>query len=347
MNESKKLLQQGQLMSVIVVSLIAAVVIIGLSLKKKPKVMVMQATADQAAAIDTLDRELPVEDYYPEIKAVFHQPGRLELYADSRLYTIARDSIGWTDPFPTVIDAQLMQLNQILYENDQAVMSGNLLQLIDLEYSDISNEFDFGSPVNVILKFGEGYLVGTNTGLYYYDEDRIDTVLKEDIMVSSLTEDVGGLWVGTFGDGLWRFDGDKWQRRYLLRDTSIFDFVIALEYSYPFLWVGTPSGIFRFDGGSWNQLFVSDSSEVYEVNCFLPRVFKTYIGTEQGLFVFANDSLKAVPEFEAEQVSGLFKDNKDIIVATRHNGIFSLKGKEAILRPEQLAHGQWELADTK
>ena len=124
------------------------------------------------------------------------------------------------------------------------------------------------------------------------------------------------------------------------------DFVNALAYNYPFLWVGTPSGIFRYDGGGWSQLFADDSSEVYEVNCFLPQVLKTYIGTKQGLFVFANDSLKAVPDFEGERIVKLFKDGRDILVATR-GSIFKLKGKEEILRPEQLTVSRISLADTE
>jgi hypothetical protein len=352
MNQQKKLMQQSQLVSVIVVSLLAAVIIIGFSLKKKPAVVITQATAELAESAggmkaDTDSADATQTGWQPEIKAVFHRPGRIELYADGKLFTMLKDSAGWGEPSPTFIDADLMQLNYILYENDETIMGGKLLQMTNTDYMDISYEHDFGAPVNVILKFGEGFLVGANTGLYYYDAGRIDTLLKGGLLVNALAEDEGGLWVGTFGDGLWRFDGEKWQRRYLLRDTSIFDFVTALEYCYPYLWVGTPCGIFRFDGGKWQQLFESDSTEEYEVNCIMPRVFTPYIGTEQGLFVFANDSLHAVPEFECEQVMGIFKDNKDILVATRINGIYKLPGKEEILRPEQLKSHRIELAENK
>ncbi len=351
MKKSEKLSQRGQLVSIIAVSLLAFILIIGVSLKKKPKLVMVEATADQVIPIDTagqLDEQADlVAKIRPEIEKVFHNDGRLEILSGNKLYSITKDSAGWTDPVESELSAFADQLDCIVYEENQVIIGGEKLIIISDNYLELYDEYDLGRPVNVVLKFGEGYLVGANDGLYYFNEDKADTILKSGILVNALTEDTDGLWVGTFGDGLWRFDGEKWQRRYLTRDTSIFDFVTALEYSYPFLWVGTPSGIFRYDGGSWNQLFISDSSEVYEVNCFLPRALNTYIGTDQGLFVYANDTLQAVPEFADSRVVGLFKDGKDILVATRDSGIFTLKGKEEILRPEQLPTSQPIWADTE
>jgi len=351
MKKSEKLSQRGQLVSIIAVSLLAITLIVGASLKKKPRLVMVEATADQVMPIDTAqqldpDQEMAVE-IRPEIEKVFHNPGRFDILSGNKLYTIARDSSGWTKPVESEFDALVDQLDCIVYEEDQVIIGGESMIFAGRDYLELYSECDLGQPINVVLKFGEGYLIGANDGLHYYNPDTTDTILKADILVNALSEDVGGLWVGTFGDGLWRFDGEKWQRRYLTRDTSIFDFVTALEYSYPFLWVGTPSGIFRYNGGTWNQLYVSDSSEVYEVNCFLPRALNTYIGTNQGLFVYANDSLQAVPDFQDMRVVGLFKDGKDILVATRDSGIFTLKGKEEILRPEQLPTSQPIWADTE
>lgn len=336
MKNLQKSSQQGQLVAVIVVSVLAVILIIGLSLKKRPRVVTIQAVAEQTNPVDTLIPQKPPQVYTPEIEGVFHQLGKLAVYAGNKLYTLERDRVGWADPVSVELDVQALQLNCILFDKDQMIIGGNKLFITGEDYLEIYSEYDFDSPVNVILPFGEGYLVGTNHNLHFYAQGKEATIFKEDILVTALAEDVGGLWVGTFGDGLWRFDGERWQRRYLIRDTSIFDFVSALVYNYPFLWVGTPSGIFRYNGGSWKQLFIDDSSEVYEVNCFLPLVFKTYIGTRQGLFIFANDSLRAVPDLENMQIISLFKDGGDIMVATRNSGIFKLKGKEEILRPEQL-----------
>ena len=351
MKTSEKLSQRGQLVSIIVVSLLAITLIIGVSLKKKPRLVTVEATADQVMSPDTalqLNQEAEAnEDICPEIEKVFHNEGRLEILSGNQLYTIARDSTGWTEPIKSDFGSFVDQLECVVYEENQVIIGGEKLVIAGKNNLELYDEYDLSQPIYVVLKFGDGYLVGANNGLHYFKEDKTDTILKADILVNAIAEASGDLWVGTFGDGLWRFNGEKWQKRFLARDTSIFDFVNTLEYSYPFLWVGTPSGIFRYNGGSWNQLFVSDSSEIYEVNCFLPRALDTYIGTDQGLFVFANDSLQAVPEFTDSRVVGLFRDGKDILVATRDNGIFTLKGREEILRPEQLPTSQPVWADTE
>lgn len=358
MNSQRRFPQQGQLLSVIIVSLLAIAVIVGLSLKKRPRIQIVQATAEQALPNDSLIGSAEPENLCPEIVAVFHEPGRLDILTGDAVFTSNRDSLGWGDPLADPFQAEGRQLNCIYYDNDRLLVGGDRLTIMGTDYLEVFSDHDFGAPINVILKFGEAYLVGTTNGLHYYypggDPEPADTVLKADILVSRLAEDQEGLWIGTFGNGLWRFDGHKWQRRYLTRDTSIFDFVSALNYSYPFLWVGTPSGIFRYDGGTWKQLFAADSSETYEVNCFLPLALHTYIGTEQGLFVYAGDSLTAVPEFADERIIGLCKDQKDVLVATRDNGIFNLshldpsgQGKEAVLRPEQLTADRNVMAATQ
>ncbi|MCP4584078.1 MAG: hypothetical protein GY839_20895 [candidate division Zixibacteria bacterium] len=348
MKKSEKLSHRAQLVSIVTISMIAIVIIVGAALKKRPKLVVVEATADQIIPADTIPEAIPeVEEVLPQIEKVFHDSGRLEILSGEKLYTITKDSSGWTEPLASEFGAFASQMDCMVYEEEQVVIGGEKLIISGYDYLELYDEYDLGQPVNVVLDFGEGYLVGANDGLHYFDADRKDTLLKQDILVTSLTEDAAGLWVGTFGDGLWKYDGEKWQRRYLTRDTSIFDFVNTLEYNYPHVWVGTPSGIFKFNGGSWNQLFVSDSSEVYEVNCFLPRVLNTYVGTNQGLFVYANDSLQAVPDFQDTRIVGLFKDGKDILVATRESGIFTLKGKEEILRPEQLPTSQPVWADAE
>lgn len=352
MRTPDKMREKGQIISVIVVSLIAIVLIIGASLKKRPRVVVVEATAEQAIAADTIEEfealsDTIDQDRHPMIDKVFYTDGRFDVLSGNKLYTICKNSAGWGDPLTSELEPFAIDMACMIYEEDEAVIGNDKLIFAGYDYIELYDEFDLGSPINVILKFGKGYLVGANDGLHFIDEWYADTLLKNEILVTSLAEDEDGLWMGTFGDGLWRYDGKKWQKRYLFRDNTIFDFVTALEYCYPFLWVGTPSGIFRYDGGNWKQLFLRDSSEVYEVNCFLPRVFSTYIGTEQGLFVYANDSLRAEPDFIGKKVIGLFKGENDIYVATRDDGILTLKGKEQILRPEQLPIKEPYLADTE
>lgn len=356
MRKQDRMKDKGQVISVIVISLLAFTLIIGAALKKKPKVIVVEATAEQVMPVDSIEplTEPMIEEeaivpkpFYPEIEKVFYRDDRFDILSGKMLFTVMRDSTGWSDPITSFCTDYASNMACMIYEQDEAVIGSSELIFADYEYDSLRDTFDIGAPINVILKFGKGYLIGANDGLHFMDDWYSDTLMKADLLVTSLTEDDDGLWVGTFGDGLWRYDGSKWQRRYLARDTKIFDFINTLEYQYPYLWVGTPSGIFQYDGGQWKQLSLRDSNEVYEVNCFLPKVFSTYIGTEQGLFVYVNDSLQAVPEFIGKPVIGLYKGENNIFVATRSDGIVTLKGKEKILRPEQLPTLEPILANTE
>ncbi len=357
MRRHEKMKDKGQVVSVIVISLVAFTLIIGTALKKKPRVVVMEATAEQVAPVDSIEpgieHVVQVEDstvpepVYPEIEKVFYNWDRFDMLSGKMLYTVFRDSTEWSDPVISSFTDYASGMTCMIYERDEAVIGAGELIFADFENDMLRDTFDLGAPINVILKFGKGYLIGANNGLHFMDDWYCDTLMKADLLVTSLVEDDDGLWIGTFGDGLWRFDGNTWKKRYLARNTKIFDFITALKYQYPYLWVGTPSGIFQYDGGSWKQLFLRDSTEIYEVNCFLPKVFSTYIGTEQGLFVYANDSLMAVPEFIGKPVVALYKAENDIFVATRSDGIVTLKGKEEILRPEQLPTIEPILADNE
>ena len=356
MRKHDSMKEKGQVVSVIVVSLLAFVILIGAALKKKPKLAISQAAAELVAPIDTFTQaieeiaEEPVivpEPSYPEINRVFYRDGEFEVHSGNMLYTVCQDSGSWSDPYTSYYNDYAIDMACMIYEEDEAVIGGSEMIFVDYEVEELRDTFDIGAPINVIMKFGEGYLIGANDGLHFMNAWYNDTLMKADLLVTTLVEDDDGLWIGTFGDGLWRYDGESWKRRYLARDTEIFDFVTALEYQYPYLWVGTPTGIFQYDGGEWKELHLRNEDEIYEVNCFLPKVFQTYIGTEQGLFVYANDSLQAVPEFIGKPVIGLFKSEKDIYVATRSDGIVTLKGKEEILRPEQLPTIEPVLADTE
>ena len=124
-----------------------------------------------------------------------------------------------------------------------------------------------------------------------------------------------------------------------------FSHVKALEYRYPFLWVGTDEGVYRYDGGQWAQMFVSDSSETYNVRNLLTTPAATYIGTTDGLLRFADDQMTEVEDFAGWDIAGLCRTDKGVVVATRGNGIFTFNGKEKLVSPEQLTPSFYEDGD--
>lgn len=334
---------QGSIVAVIIISVVGLAVVLIASLTTKPRIVETQAFADDLAPIEAAASEVvgPPAESNAVVNTVLVDEGRLVIGAGDGIYILP----GFDDEFelekrePGV---ELTHLNAILPIGDHRYVAGDGLYLLDDNYSMLLEAFDFGSRVYALMEFGEGILIGTELGLWYHSDLPIeegaapDTLLKDSIIVTALVEDRGGLWVGTHGDGLYRFDGHSWLERFLYRDTLMFDFVNALEYSYPFLWVGTDEAIFRYDGGQWAQMFVSDSSETYDVTCIMTTPAATYIGTGAGLLRFAQDSLAIDEFFEGSEIVGLCRSEKGVIVATREDGIFTYQGKEEIASPEQL-----------
>ena len=332
----------GSLVAIIMVSILGILVISVVSIKHKP--MVVETEAD--SAVDSTIYETPsAGDNQPEVTTVLVDSGRLVIGTDRGLYLMPLSrqvsELGSRfSPQRRDLGDDMLCLNAIIPMGDNRYAGGFGLHKLDPDYTALFESHFPGETVNALLEFGNGLLVGTDRGLWYHCDYPVDEtgcsdkLLKDDIIVTALELDRDGLWVGTYGDGLLYYDGQSWRQRYLLRDTLSFAFVNALEYSYPFLWVGTDEAIYRYDGGSWSQMFMADSSETFAVSTIMATPAATYIGTEDGLLKFAGDSLKAVDKFEGMAIAALALNDKDVIVATRRDGVF--KGKEEIVSPEQL-----------
>ncbi len=332
--------RDGSIVSVIAVCMIALTVVLFASLRKKPIIVENLAVADIAessAASDDIDRQGMI----PEITTTLVDAGRLIIATSDGIFV--KPDLGEALPVKREPGVEILRLNAILPMGDHRYAGGDGLYLLDENYSTMIDQFEFGQRIFALTEFGEGVLIGSDEGLWYHrdlpTEEGLpqDTLLKEGIIVTALTEDRGGLWVGAYSDGLYRFDGVDWQRRYLERDTSMFDFVTALEYAHPYLWVGTEEALFRYDGGKWAQMFVADSSETYHVTNIMTTPAATYIGTTDGLLRYADGQLACDGDFAGMEIVGLCRGEKGVMVATRNDGIFTYKGKEEIVSPEQLS----------
>ena len=331
--------RDGSIVSVIAVCMIGLTVVLFASLREKPMIVENQAIAD---VVETpVEFEGVAQEWaIPEINTVLVDEQRLIIGTSDGIYV--KPDLGEDPPIRREAGIELMHLNAILPMGNHRYVAGDGLYLLDENYSTLLDQFDFGRRVFALTEFGEGLLIGSETGLWYHcdlpTEEGLpqDTLLKEGIIVTAMAEDREGLWVGSYGDGLYRFDGVDWKRRFLERDTLMFEFVTALEYSYPNLWVGTDQAVFRYDGGKWAQMFVVDSSETYHVTNIMTTPAATYIGTTDGLLRYAGDELVCDDNFAGMEVVGLCRGEKGVMVATRNDGIFTYKGKEEIVSPEQL-----------
>jgi ligand-binding sensor domain-containing protein len=341
--------KRGSLTAIIAVSLIGFCVVIFASLKKKPHITETNAIADVYAVPETaaFGNEARISPN-SEITSIVMDEGRLVIGTRGGIFVLP-SLTGEERPQERAADAQITFLNVILPFNEERYVGADCLYKLDNNYTAVLDRVELGTQVFDIIPFGEGLLVGTDAGLWYHCDDPgyfencpFDTLLKGDMAVTAMAEDRGGLWIGTYGSGLYRFDGQNWQERFLERDSAMFDYVNALEYSYPFLWVGTDEAIFRYDGGKWAQMFVADSSEYYDVTAILTTPAATYIGTTDGLLRFAGDSLKVVDGYQGMEIAGFCRSEKGVLVATRNNGIFTFNGREEIVSPEQLNPGSYD-----
>lgn len=335
---------KGSLIAIIAISFLSfAIVIVG-SVKKRPIIVESNATADEPFGDISSDSEEFGGGYLPEITTVLVDNGRLVIGTDNGLYMMpTADSITDKKPEPVNTGDEILCLNAILPLGDNRFIGTyDGLRKLDDSYTIAFESYYPGEAVYALLEFGDGVLVGTDRGLWFHCDEPIDefgcqdTLLLDNVIVTALATDHAGLWVGTYGDGLFFNDGRAWRQRHLLRDTLSFAFVNALEYRYPYLWVGTEKAIFRYNGGQWSQMFVADSSEIQMTTAIMSTPAATYIGTERGLLRCIGDTLISVPEFDGKAVAAISSDNKDVFVATRKDGIFTFKGKEAIVSPEQL-----------
>ena len=181
--------------------------------------------------------------------------------------------------------------------------------------------------INVLYSYGATLMLGTDNGLY--SQTPIGIIkLKDSITVSALTSDGSGLWVGTDGEGLYRWDGESFQKRFLSRDESLFNNVTALAYNHNHLYLGTDQGLFVHDGGKWNPFGETTGLPSNVVTSIDASNWIVYIGTDKGLVTYYKDVFKPVEGFSGQQIAAVRKVDRQLVVATTDQGLFVKTGNK-------------------
>jgi len=175
-------------------------------------------------------------------------------------------------------------------------------------------------PITYLYSYGDRLMVGTADGLYAW-QDGVFDLLFDDVTVSGMAADENGLWVGTLGQGLYRWDGDEFHKRYLLRDPNMFDTVKALDYNHRHLYVGTTNGLHVYDGGRWEVLTTVEGLPSNNVCAIDATAWVVYVGTEEGVVSFFDGDLRPVSKLAETQVNVLRVRGRQIIAATDFEGI--------------------------
>ncbi len=183
----------------------------------------------------------------------------------------------------------------------------------------------FQGSVRALYSDGFRLLIGTDKGLFSkspFSEDR----LMDSASVATLQFDRDGLWVGTVGQGLFRWDGNDFKKRFLLRDTCIFDFVHDMAYAHGYLYLAAESGFFVFDGGKWTPWTTAEgmpSDMVWDIE---PAGYKVYLATDAGVVYYYENTLYPVEKLEDISATALAISGRKIFIGSADGRILMKSG---------------------
>ena len=180
----------------------------------------------------------------------------------------------------------------------------------------------FEGGITTMYSYGDRLMIGTPGGLYSMNA-LDDEPLLANVSISAMVADESGLWVGTAGQGLFRWDGAEFRRRYLLRDATLFDTVNALDYRHQHLYVGTTNGLNIFDGGRWEVLTTEDGLPGDNVRAIDASAWVVHIGTDAGVVSYYDGEFISAGALDDRVVNAIRTRGSQVIVATDFAGIMA------------------------
>jgi ligand-binding sensor domain-containing protein len=169
--------------------------------------------------------------------------------------------------------------------------------------------------ITSLLSFTYRLLVGTDKGIYSRSIFG-NELLLDGVVVSDLAADDDGVWVGTDGSGLFRWDGVDFKARFLSRDQSLMEFVTALDYGKNHLYVGTPNGMYIFDGGRWETITTANGLPSNYITAIDASYWVVAIGTDAGVTSYFNGDFLPVASLDTVTAEALGRYDGNLVVQT-------------------------------
>lgn len=161
-----------------------------------------------------------------------------------------------------------------------------------------------GNNVTAITRHGRFLVIGTNTGLSFYDLVT-GKITNYDESSGLLDEDITSL----------------------------------LDEDGKFLWVGSQSGLLRFDGKQFEHYTIAPGNNSNQVRCIIrDREANIWIGTHSGLYRYRDNSFASFSEsgIGSAFIFQIFRDHAyNLWVTTQNNGIFRHNGDRFIHYTEE------------
>lgn len=205
-------------------------------------------------------------------------------------------------------------LGAVAMHSGQIYVGGANLWQLDGSVLNRIDEKSLG-VITSLYSYGDRLMVGTAVGLYATDVLG-QQLLLDDVEISALAADKNGLWIGTAGDGLYRWDGDNIRKRYLVRDTALFDTVNALQFEHHHLYMGTTNGLHVFDGGRWETLTMADNLPSNNVTTIDASRWVVFVGTDAGVVTFFDNEIKPVAKLVDKSVNVVRVRKTKVVVGT-------------------------------
>lgn len=235
--------------------------------------------------------------------------------------------------------------NAVALFDDQIYVGGTRLYTVNND-SLIPVDAKFEGVINDLYPYGYVLAIGTDHGLYSRSYVG-DMTITTDFAVVRMAADDDGLWVATDGQGLYRWNGEEFVRRYLSRDTTIFDDVRALDFNHGHLYVGTDDGFFIYNGGSWLQLTAEDGLPSDWVMDIDASDWVVLIGTNTGVASYFNGEFQPVGNMENIPATALERIGRRVLAGTGDRGILLKSGVQVKTLVEPIKGEEEPIAQTQ
>ncbi len=233
-------------------------------------------------------------------------------------------------------------LRAVVSHGGELFAGGETLYLID-GADLVPSEENVPGQMTDLCSFGPSLMIGSTEGLYARSMLGLVSLLEE-VEVSALVADADGLWIGTAESGLYRWDGETYRRRFLSRDSSLFDFVTALDYNHRHLYLGTTTGLYIHDGGRWKTVSTEQGLPSNEITALDASGWVVYVGTGQGLSSYFDDQVTPVGKLGGYVITAVGRSGGRIIAGTAAHGLVLKVGPSVKTLVEPWRAGVDELA---
>jgi len=291
------------------------------------------AIADNFAQARLASAEMPAEADSDPAEALAAQAGSDDAFdfaaltvVDSTMYAVADDNLYIYDQRAgelTTVPAGA-PLNAVVYHSGKVYVGGqSLFEVADKSIEPV--EVPFNGEITTLFSHGYRLMIGTTEGLFAHSIFGNEG-LFEGISVSAITAEDDALWVGTDGQGLYRWNGREFKQRYLYRDTSIFDDVNALDYNHGHLYVGTDEALYIFDGGRWETITTECGLPSNKINAIDASNWVVYIATDGGIRSYFNGDVMPVKKVNDAKATAIRVIGRQLFAGTTDRGLLLKTG---------------------